>query len=716
MFDKSKFIAQYKAETRERLQRLNQGVLSLEKKPDDRALLEVMMREAHTIKGSSIMMGYQRIAALTHGLESGFQEALLGQLQLEKKHFDLIFECLDAIDPLLDDKVTWKEKGVDYPVAQVLCDKLADTFVEGGKEKPARPKPPPPEPPEMPPTFEPVSVPKVSPPPVPSPLSHFGEDSVRIDIDKLDSLMNLSGELLVSGLRLDNLTRQLSQKMGAAAKGEHVNLVDTVAELLKADSSINHITSSLKDEVTRLRMVPVSYLFSSFPRAMRDLAHERGKEISFEIHGDDTQLDKAILDQLKEPLLHLLRNSVDHGVEDGDARVRLGKPDEGKITLKAFRESNQVVIEVSDDGAGIDPEKVRRKAVEMGFLPEDRAYDLGEEQVVQLLFTPGFSTKDEVTDVSGRGFGLDVVREKISLLKGRVEITSKVGEGTRFSLRLPLTMAITESLIIISGSDTYAIPIESVVETLRVRPNEMRSVEGKDVITVRGYIMPLVRLNDLFGLPARGILEREFFPVVVVQSVEKKVAILVDYVQGRQEIVIKALGDPLQNVKNISGATIMGDGGVVLILDIPSIIESCEGVIIKRVAVAEQKESDQKRMKTILLAEDALTTAMLEKNILEAAGFSVVIARDGSEALKKASQEKFDLVITDVLMPNMDGFELTTALKRDKTLKDIPVIIVTTRETDADKRRGMDAGASAYILKSEFTSEGLLETIERLIG
>lgn len=706
MIDKSKFIDQYKAETRERLQRLNQGVLALEKKPRDKALLEAMMREAHTIKGSSIMMGYQRVADVTHGLETGFQKALSGQLQLEKRHIDLVFECLDAIDPLLDDKVTWKEKGVEYPVAQVLCDKLAAAFAIGEKKKASK----------TPTAKKPA--PKVTPPPIPSPLAHrVGEDSIRIDIDKLDSLMNLSGELLVSGLRLDTLTRQISQKIDAAARGEEVHLQDVVAELVKADDHINQITTSIKDEVTRLRMVPVAYLFSSFPRAMRDLAHERGKEIHFEIHGDETQLDKAILDQLKEPLLHLLRNAVDHGIETGDERVRLAKPAEGKITLSAFREANQVVIEVADDGAGIDPEKVRRKAVEKGLLPADRAGELGEEQVIQLLFTPGFSTRSEVTEVSGRGFGLDVVREKMSFLKGRVEIASRIGEGTRFSLRLPLTMAITESLIVISGADTYAFPIESVVETIRTRPDAVRSVEGKDVITVRGYIMPLVRLGDLFGLPVRGILEREFFPVVVVQSVERKVAIQVDHILGRQEIVIKALGDPLQNVKNISGATIMGDGGVVLILDVPSIIDSCEGVIIKRVAAAPgPAETVKKRKKTILLAEDALTTAMLEKNILESAGFSVVIAHDGSEALKKAAQEKFDLVITDVLMPHMDGFELTTALKRDKILKDIPVIIVTTRESDADKRRGMDAGASAYILKSEFTSEGLLETIERLIG
>jgi two-component system chemotaxis sensor kinase CheA len=285
---------------------------------------------------------------------------------------------------------------------------------------------------------------------------------------------------------------------------------------------------------------------------------------------------------------------------------------------------------------------------------------------------------------------------------------------------MPLTLAITECLLVAAGSDTFAIPIDAVVETIRINLEEIKTVETREAITVRGQIMPLVRVNDIFGLPTKGIIERKYFSVVVVQAVERRLALLVDELKGRQDIVTKGLGDPLKAVKYISGATILGDGKVILIIDVPSIISSFEGGTMIRRQITTQARaavpSEKKRRKTILLAEDAISTAMLEKNILESAGFSVVIARDGKEALEKSAQEKFDLVITDILMPRMDGFELTMNLRKDKIYKEVPIIVVTTRESDADKRRGLEAGADAYILKSEFTSEGLLDTIERLTG
>jgi len=441
-----------------------------------------------------------------------------------------------------------------------------------------------------------------------------------------------------------------------------------------------------------------------------------GKDIDFRMSGEDTQLDKVIIGEIKDPVMHLLRNAIDHGIEPPEERRSKQKPEKGTVTLSAYREGSQVVIEVADDGRGIAISKVKEQAVAKGLVPKERIDDMVDEQVLQLLFTPGFSTAEEVTDVSGRGVGLDVVRENIAKLKGIVEVKSTEGKGTSFIMRLPLTLAITESLLVVAGSDIFAIPIDTVVETNRISPNDIKTVETKDAITVRGHILPLVRLGDIFGLPRRGIIERGFFPVVVVQSVEKRIGILVDQLIGRQEIIIKAIGDPLKNTKNVMGATILGSGKVILILDIPSIIEAAEGVIIKRPAVKLTPAAKAKKRKTILLAEDVMSTAMLEKNILESVGYSVVIARDGREALERAGQERFDLVITDVLMPRMDGFELTEKLKKDKLYKDTPIIIVTTRESDADKRRGLQAGAEAYILKSEFTSETLLDTIERLIG
>ncbi len=438
--------------------------------------------------------------------------------------------------------------------------------------------------------------------------------------------------------------------------------------------------------------------------------------MQIEIKGGETELDKAIIDELRDPLLHILRNAVDHGIESPADRVKRNKPRVGTIFLNAYQQGQQVVIEVSDDGGGIDIEVVRKEAVKRNLITEENVWGLSEDQIYQFLFVPGFSTKSEVTEISGRGVGLDVVREKMLKLKGIVEVRSIWGKGAKFIMKVPLTLGITESLFAACGSETFALPVENVVETIRINPEEIRSVEGKEAITVRNQIMPLLRLNDIFGLPQRGILEKKFFPVVVVQSVEKRIAILVDQLIGRQEIVRKNLGEPLKNIRGVSGATILGDGRVILILDIPQIIDSSEGGIIKRPEIKGKPPAQAKKRKTILLAEDALTTAMLEKNILESSGFSVVIARDGQEALEKSQQEKFDLVITDILMPKMDGFELTGRLKKDNLYKDVPIIIVTTRESDTDKRRGLEAGADAYILKSEFTSEGLLETIERLLG
>jgi len=708
-FDKTKFIAQYKAETKEFIQKLNDGLLKLEKKPGDQSLLETLMREAHTIKGASTMMGYKRIADITHLMEDELKKALDGQVKLEKAHFDVLFKCVDAIPLLIEDKVTWEDTGVNRPFVDDLCKEIEDVFQNKALKEAENHKPKKPEVKKVP--REPVAAMAAPEPVIPGPVS---EESIRVDIRKLDKLMNLSGELLISKIRLAELSKHLSVKVEAQGQIKE-ECGDLVQELNKVNDTIDFITKGLEDEVLRLRMVSVGYLFGTFPRAMRDLASAKGKDVQVLIKGEETELDKAIIDEMKGPIMHILRNAIDHGIEPPDERVAKGKPRTGTITLAASQEGSQVVIEVSDDGRGINTEKVKSEAVKRGFIAEEKMKDLVDEQVYPFLFIPGFSTSEAVTDVSGRGVGLDVVRENISKLKGIVEVSSTPSHGSKFIMKLPLTLGITESLFVACGSDTFALPIQNVVETIQVSREEIHTVEGKEAITRRGQILPLVRLNDIFGLSQRGIVEKKFFLVVIVQSVEKRIGLMVDQLLGRREIVRKNLTGPLKNVCGISGATIIGDGRVILILDIPQIIENVEGVMVKKVQFLP-KPAAAKKGKGILLAEDTLSTAMLEKNILESAGFSVVLARDGQEALEKASQERFDLVITDVLMPRMDGFELTLRLKKDKLYKDIPIIIVTTRQSDADKRRGLEAGAEAYILKSEFTSEGLLETIERLIG
>jgi two-component system chemotaxis sensor kinase CheA len=709
-FDSSEFTGPYQEEVRERIQKLIDGLLKLEKAPQDKALLDSMLREAHTIKGSSAIMGYRRVADIAHVMESGLQDALNGKLRLGKRHFDVLFKCLDSIPPLLDDKVTWESKGISQSYVDNLCKEVTSVFAsETNNEEKHGPQ-------EI--TGQKNDPVKPESGGVTPPSASAGEESLRVDITRLDKLMNLSGELIVSKVRLNELVKSITLKLEAEMSGDEI-YANIAKELNRVDESITAVTSNIQDEVMKVRMVPVSYLFNLFPRAMRDLAHKAGKDINIEIKGENTHLDKTIIDEMKAPIMHLLRNAVDHGIEPAEERIRKNKPASGRVSLNASQVGSQVVIEVSDDGTGIDVKKVKERALERKLSSKDRLEAMSDEEVFQILFAPGFSTKDEVTETSGRGVGLDVVKESIAKLKGTIEIISGRDRGTAFIMKMPLTLAITECLLVAAGSDTFAIPIDAVVETARIEPGAIKTVEAHEAITVRNQIMPLVRLNDIFGVPAKGIIQKRYYSVVIVQAVEKRLSILVDELKGRQDIVSKALGDPLKNIRYISGATSLGDGRVVLIIDIPSIINSFEsGVALKHPAAAQPKAAGavKKRRKTILLAEDAVSTAMLEKNVLESAGFSVVIARDGREALEKSSQERFDLVITDLLMPRMDGFELTAALRNDKLYKDIPIIIVTTRENDADKRRGLEAGANAYILKSEFTSEGLLNTIERLIG
>lgn len=711
-FDKSKFIAQYKVEAAEHVQKISDGLIRLEKEPGNRELLETMMREAHSIKGSSTMMGFKRVADIAHKMEDGLEGALKGEIELEKRHFDQLFKCLDAILPLLEDKMTWDDSGVAYPYVKELCDETERVFQSKSDEKAA------------PPVAgasgkDQVIVDQVRVAPVnveaATSTAAVDVDSIRVDLNEIDMLVNFSGELLISKIRLKQVAKNMIDKV-EAEKNNYLHLIPNTNDLGRVVSLIDLATSNIQLRLMNLRLLPVSYLFRQFPRAIRDLAVEKGKEVNFSITGDDTKLDKAILDDMKDPLMHLLRNAVDHGIEAPSVRSAKNKPACGQLSLSAYQRGSQVVIEVSDDGQGIDINAVKEKAVSRGIVAGDKIDEMGNEQIYQLLFMPGFSTKDEVTDISGRGVGLDVVRERVAKFKGMVEVAPNNGAGTKFIIKLPLTLAITESLLVSAGTEEFAIPIDTVIETLRISNSDIRTIESKEVVTVRNHIIPLVRLTDIFSIPSKGISERRFNSIVVVQSVEKRLAILVDTIIGRQEIVSKSLGSPLKKVKNIAGATILGSGKIVLLLDVPSILDSAEGVIIKRPRLDVAPPVKTKKRKTILLAEDTLSTATLEKNILESVGYSVVIARDGAEALDRASHERFDLVITDILMPRLDGFGLIEHLRKDKIYKDIPIIVVTTRESDVEKKRGLDLGADAYLLKSEFTSEGLLDTIERLLG
>jgi two-component system chemotaxis sensor kinase CheA len=399
-FDKSKFIDQFKAETRERIQALNLGLLKLEKAPQDRELLNAMMREAHSIKGGSRMMGYKRIADITHKMEDGLQRALNNELSLTQECFEVLFKCLDALEPLLQDKVTWEDNGISRDFTEDLCQKAEKAFSPKTQapvlQAPESPKIPEPSADRPQPVPQPQSSEKDEEP-APGP-----EESIRVDLGKLDRLINLSGELLISKIRLEELTEGISKRAESQME-ENPVLAGLVKDLSGVTDHFDVLTGDLQTEMMKVRMLPVGHLFNTFPRAMRDLARGKGKEIDFVIQGEETQLDKAILDEVKVPLMHLLRNAVDHGMESPEERKAKNKSSSGKITLSAEREGSQVMIAVTDDGRGIDVEKVKEHAVAKGLVSREHIQYLAEEQVFNLIFTPGFSTEEGVSDISGRG-------------------------------------------------------------------------------------------------------------------------------------------------------------------------------------------------------------------------------------------------------------------------------------------------------------------------
>ena len=749
--DKSQFIEQFKSESKEHIQNLTEGLLELEKSPDDKDIFEKLMREAHTIKGSASMMGYSEIADIAHKMEDAFESAPVSNPDLIIKSIDYLLECLDTMDSILETQIIGQADSDIIEKATQICKKIDEIMTEssmGDKKEsdesesckndssPEQKK-------EYIESMEVSSTNEASDIVEPEKekklqntifdseqvnnnhenqhekkseeeaASKSHSESLRVNIDKLNNLMNLSGEMLTSRIRLNALIKTLNAK--TKVYNSDNSLKKLIEQLKLADEKISFVTSNLQNEIMKMRMVPISNLFSVFPRAMRDLAQKHQKKVEFSIKGEETQLDKSIIDQIKEPLMHLLRNAVDHGLEIPEERFRNNKREAGQISLNAYHSGSQVIIEISDDGRGIEVDKVKEKAISRNIVSLEKVSQMTDEQIYQFLFVPGFSTASTITETSGRGVGLDVVKENVVKLKGVIGIKSKPGNGTIFTIKLPLTLMITECLLVDCSNEIYGIPIDNIVETARINLSEIETIGNKEVITIRDNVIPLARLNNMFCLPGKGIIEKKYIPVIIVQSMNNKLAILVDQIVGHHEIMVKPLGYPLRKTKNISGAAILGDGNVVLVLDILSIINSSDGNFQCQCFVSEKNHIVKDKVKSILLAEDTLSTAMLEKNILEAAGFSVIIARDGKEALERAAQEKFDLVISDVLMPKVNGYELTSTLKKDKYYKNIPVIIVTTRESDSDKKKGLDSGADAYLLKKDFTSEILLETIDQLI-
>ena len=636
LFDRSEFVAYFRDETEDLLQEIDANLLQLENfvssERVDPEIVNALFRGLHTIKGSAGMLQFGSIANLAHKLENLCDLLRKERMPLSEGCVDILFLGRDVLKDLVDAAIAGREgdtAGVEQVVerldrfvavyeetSQVIDGEVGPThrFEEEAQAEiraagvaeieafeaevarmlaaaeAARRDEPPAErvvPAETARAPEPEAAPAANAIEKPAGEQKHranAHQTIRVDIERLDTLLNLVGELVINRTRISDIAETLDRSFGrknGAADGSAGALVPLAKDLAESSALLARTTSEIQESIMKVRMVPIGQVFDRFPRVLRDIAKARHKEAELRISGADTDLDKTIVDEVGEPLMHLLRNCVDHGIELPEVRERLGKPRSGTLALNAYHEGNQIIIEVTDDGSGVDLERVRARAIKQGLISADDR--LSDREIVELIFTPGFSTAEVISDVSGRGVGMDVVKKNITRLKGVFDVNTEAGVGTRFTIKLPLTLAIIQALLVRVADELYAIPLDSVIESQRVEMSEMRTVHGNEVITLRGQVVPLVRIAEVFELGGRRDPEKAMIVVVGLQG--RQVGLVVDAFQGEQEIVIKPLSDVVGRIPGISGATILGNGAISLIIDVHSLVS--EANVNGRVARAE---------------------------------------------------------------------------------------------------------------------------------
>jgi len=730
----------FAAEAEGRLDTLVDQLLELEKGGSNPELVASLFREAHTIKGGAAVVGMPHVARVAHALEDLLEEVRRDRRAVDAPLIDAVLAGVDGIRTLIPLAVA----GKDHEQAAFDAEQRLRLAVSGASaaEAPAPPaaappaavavQPPPPPLAENPPLrSEPGMAPPMaaaspagaspiataagfeggsSPPGPPSenaaaadPLAAYGgtgrsstAETVQMPVHRVDDLVRLIGEASAATLRLGSA---LLERLGRdpSSLTEYRDLVRSLNEL--------------QELALHARMIPVMSLAPRLRRAVRDLARETGKQVRFETRGEDAEIDRGVLDRLADPLLHLVRNAVDHGIEPPDERRLHSKPLEGIIRLHAMQLGSEVVIAVSDDGRGINVSRVREAA----GLTDASAIQMDDEAALYLIFRSGLSTATRVTGVSGRGVGLDAVRASLNAVRGRIEVRSDPGAGTEFRIAVPITMATLRCLVVHSAGQTFAIPLHSVRAVLPPQPST--TVGGRAMTMLDGRPVPISSLASVLGT-GNGTDG----PAVVVAGLTRSHALKVDDLVDQRDVVVKGLGELIPPLPAVAGAGVQPDGSILLVLEAAGLIERArrmESGDRASIAAAEGPQREQPaphRAASILVVDDALTVRELQRSIFENAGYRVQVANNGEEALARMSEERPDLVLTDVQMPRMDGFELTESIRKQSAFANVPVIILTSRASDEDRRRGLEAGADGYIVKSGFDQGALLTAVERLLG
>ncbi|MGG7072645.1 response regulator [Campylobacter sp. 9BO] len=771
MDDMKEIMEDFLVEAFELIEQIDHDLVELEANPEDLDLLNRIFRVAHTVKGSSSFLNFDILTKLTHHMEDVLNKARKDELKMTPDVMDVVLESVDMMKGLLHGI---RDHGNDRDVGiqiQDICSRLT-AISEGDAAPAAAPAAPSPEPgPEVVAEPEPeisdenlsklsddeveaeierllkvrkaedqarrasknaasAATPAAVKPATPAPSvkpaatpkkeedgdkkvpAQSGavaqEQTIRVEVKRLDHLMNLIGELVLGKNRLLKIYDDVEERY----EGEKF-----LEELNQVVSSLSLVTTDIQLAVMKTRMLPVAKVFNKFPRMIRDLSRELGKQIDLEISGEETELDKSIVEEIGDPLVHIIRNSCDHGIEDPETRKLAGKPEKGTVELKAYNEGNHIVIEIVDDGKGLDAAMLKMKSIEKGIITEREADAMSDKEAFSLIFKPGFSTAAKVTNVSGRGVGMDVVKTNIEKLNGIIDIESEVGKGTVMKLKIPLTLAIIQSLLVGTQEEFYAIPLASVLETVRVPIDDIYTIDGKNVLRLRDEVLSLVRLSDVFGV--KKVFDGgDHTYVVIIGVAEAKLGIIVDTLVGQEEVVIKSMGDYLQNIPGIAGATIRGDGRVTLIIDVGAMMEMAKDIKVDiRAEMDETKNVKEKPSDyKVLIVDDSKMDRTIMQKSLEPTGVTVIEATNGVEALAviKSGEHAFDAILIDIEMPRMDGYTLAGEIRKYSKYRTLPLIAVTSRTSKTDRLRGVEVGMTEYITKP-YSSEYLENVVRKNI-
>ena len=729
-------ILTFKTELAEQSQVITNGLINLEKgnlsEEEISKIIANIFRSAHNLKGASRGLGITYVGDIAHKLESLFSDLQNTAEPASHASIDFCLQLVDRMNSAFESFIA--DKPIEFDINYLLNNDRIEPKVN-----------------TLPKTIEiPQDEKKIS-----SHKEQSTNETIRVSVDKIDKVSAIMEEIHVNKIAIDDYYAEITKlasktnefstlwKKVITYKKENVATYsednfeqlytfsnDCLIEINKLTNQINKnmrtqvdelsiLSNSLQEEIRMLRLVPAANLFSTLPRYVRDLSSSLQKQVNISIRGDEVKMDKLVLDGLKDPINHIIRNAIDHGIETPDERKKLGKPESGLIQIDIKEFGNQILISIHDDGSGIDVKKISSIIKAKNLMPEKELSNLNKLQILDCIFLPGFSTKENVTDISGRGVGLDVVKANLITLKGSVTIETIPGKGTTFALSVPLTLSSERGLLVRSNKQLFVLPTHSVERVLTIDPSQIIPLEGTQAILIEDHPVLICMLSEILGFKNPLMQEQNKLSLVILKQGWHRVAFLVDEIVGEREIVMKPLQPPLTNIPCVSGGTLLERNQVIIVLNPNHLLNAAlqikQPLPISAPAQLDATSENKSIAPHILVVDDSITTRTLEKSILESKNYKVTVAVNGQEAWDLIQKNRYTLVITDVSMPIMDGFTLTDKIKKNEKFRHLPVIIVTSLDSQSEKARGIEVGANAYIVKNEFESGKLLEIIKQLV-